>query len=352
MEKNKIIFIFILIIIFIFIYQCYLNKKKIGVIGLEHSQNVGNNLLKYAMFIKLSELGYSPFIVGRKIISSNISFIENNANIRLIKNFSEIKENEFDILMVNSDQTWRRCMADFFDVAFLKFAEHWNIKKFTYGTSFGVEIWEYNEEDEKIAKKLLKSFSGLSVREKSAIKLIEDHLGFKAQFVLDPTLLINKKHYINLIKNFRSEIINQTNNFNYIFSYVLMKTSTNIKNYLEYVQNTTKGSIFFLTTSAKNQVLEFLYGIINSKAVITDSFHGTVFSILFKKPFISFQKESVDSRFNSLDEIFNIKNRIFNFDSFPPISLLNQPLVINESKLLLLKKESINYLKKNLENSM
>ena len=250
--------------------------------------------------------------------------------------------------MVNSDQTWRRCIDNFYDVAFLKFAEHWKKKKFTYGTSFGIDIWEYNKEDEKIAKDLLKSFSGLSVRERSSIQLIEKNLGFKAQFVLDPTFLINKNYYINLIKNFKSEIVNQTFNFNYFFSYILTTTSSNINKYLEFVKNSTKIKLFSLTIDRKNQVKEFLYGIINSKAVITDSFHGTVFSILFKKPFISFQKESVDSRFNNLDEIFNIRNRIFNFSSFPPISLLNQPLVLDETKLLLLKKESINYLKKNL----
>ena len=59
-------------------------KKKVGVIGLEHSQNVGNNLLKYAMFIKLSELGYSPYIVGKKYINHNISFIKKHVNLLVI----------------------------------------------------------------------------------------------------------------------------------------------------------------------------------------------------------------------------------------------------------------------------
>ena len=226
--------------------------------------------------------------------------------MRLIKNFSEIKENDFDILMVNSDQTWRKCMNYFYDVAFLKFAEHWNKIKFNYGSSLGVKVWTFNKEDEKIAKNLLKNFTGLSVREISDVELIKKHLGFKVQFVLDPTLLIDKKYYLKLIKNFESDIINQVNNNNYFFSYIIDKN---------------------------NQVEEFLYGIINSKGVITDSYHGTIFSIIFKKPFISFQEELVDSRFNSLKKILDIQNRIFTFDSIPPISLLNQPLIINETKL-------------------
>ena len=98
MRLNKFKYeIFILIILF-FVNFSFIKKKSIGVIGLEHSKNVGNNLLKFAMFIKLSELGYSPYIVGKKYYNNDISFINNTINIRLIKNFSEINENDFDIL--------------------------------------------------------------------------------------------------------------------------------------------------------------------------------------------------------------------------------------------------------------
>ena len=83
--------------------------------------------------------------------------------------------------------------------------------------------------------------------------------------------------------------------------------------------------------------------------MITDSYHGTVFSIIFKKPFVSFINNFNDqSRFNSLDEIFNIKNRIIDDHTKPPISLLTQNLTLDDTKLISLKKESIDYLKKNL----
>ena len=299
------------------------------------------------MFIKLSQLGFTPYIVGKKYHNNDISFITNTIQIKLINNFSEIKQNDFDILMVNSDQTWRKDIDDFYDVAFLQFAKNWEKTKFTYGVSFGVERWEYNKNDENVAKSLLKNFTGISVREKNAVELIKQHLGFKAQFVLDPTFLIDKYFYLKLIKNFKSEIINQINNTNFIFSYFLT-LSNNVEKYLSYIENILKTKIFRLTIDNQNQVKEFLYGIKNCKSVITDSFHGTVFSIIFKKPFISFQKASFDSRFNSLDEIFNIKNRIFKINSTPPISLLNQPLIINDTTITELKLRSINYLKYNL----
>ena len=347
--KLNVVIIFILLVNNLNVQNVHI-KKKIGVIGLGHSQNVGNNLLKFAIFIKLSELGFLPYIVGTRHKNHNISFISNVTNIRLINNFSEINENDFDILMVNSDQTWRKWDKYFYDIAFLKFAENWRKPKFVYGASLGSEKWKLKKRDVKIARHLLKNFTGISVREKNSVKLVEMNLGYKAQFVLDPTLLIDKKYYLDLINDYRSEIFKTINNRDFIFVYVIIR-SRFLENYLKFVKNNLMIKIFYINMETKDQVKEFLYGIRNCKAVITDSFHGTLFSIIFKKPFVTFINRLNDnSRFKSLDEIFNIKNRIFTLKSFPPISLLNQPLIINESKLISIKKESINYLKKNLMN--
>ena len=84
----------------------------------------------------------------------NISFISKVVNLRIInKSFSEIKSNDFDILMVNSDQTWRNYKnKNVFDIAFLKFAEKWNIPKFVYAASLGTNKWGYNKNEDEIAK--------------------------------------------------------------------------------------------------------------------------------------------------------------------------------------------------------
>ena len=250
--------------------------------------------------------------------------------------------------MVNSDQTWRRWDENFYNIAFLKFAEKWKVPKFIYGASLGYEEWKFTKEDEKIAKHLLKNFKGISVREKYAVELIKKFLGFEVQYVLDPTFLIDKKIYLDLIKNYQSNVIKEINNDNYIFVYIIIESNI-IQNYIKYVSKALKLKIFYINMFQTNQVKEFLYGIINCKAVITDSFHGTVFSIIFKKPFVSFVNILNDrSRFNNLDEIFNISNRIFDLNSTPSISLLNQPIDYNPRKLIKLRIASIDYLKKNL----
>ena len=94
------------------------------------------------------------------------------SNVRIVNSFSQINENDYHILMINSDQTWRRWSKDFYDIAFLRFAQNWNISKFVYGTSLGFNSWRFSKEDENIAKNSLRNFIGISVREKFSIKLI------------------------------------------------------------------------------------------------------------------------------------------------------------------------------------
>ena len=130
----------------------YLNIKKIGVIGLSHSQNIGNNLLKYAMSIKLRELGFIPYIIGRRFKNHTITFLQKYTKVKVINNFQEIKENDYDILMVNSDQTWRKSCEYFYDIAFLNFSKNWNKRKFVYAASLGLNYWKLTKKDIIIAK--------------------------------------------------------------------------------------------------------------------------------------------------------------------------------------------------------
>ena len=186
--------------IFLISFINSIKRLKIGVIGVSHQVNIGNNLIKYAIFMKLSELGFEPYIIGTHYKNYNITFIKKTTNLIIIKNnFSEIKKNDYDILMVNSDQTWRKFDKYFYDCAFLKFSEDWNIRKFIYGASLGFDYWTLNSKDEAIAKKLLKNFTGISFREKGSIKLIEKHLKIKPFFVIDPTLLIEKQYYLTIL---------------------------------------------------------------------------------------------------------------------------------------------------------
>jgi len=360
---NKNIFFFYKIILLIYIYnktiffykikykgkKNNIKKKKIGIVGVLNEQNAGNNLVKFSMFTKLKEYGFDPTIISYTKENQNIDFLRRRVKLKEIKkSFSELKRKDYDILMVNSDQTWNNFTIDsLYDYGFLKFALHWNIPKFVYAASLGVDYWRYSKDFDKKAKILLKHFKGISVRERGAVDLVENHLGIRPLFVLDPTFLINKKKYLDIIKDFKNDF-----NYNqkYLFVYILDDNDI-IKDYINKAKKKLKYKIYKVSINKINYTENFLFGINISEAIITDSFHGTIFSIIFNKPFISFiNSKRGRLRFYSLIDTFNLKKRIiFPFKkNRPNIGLLTEPLNINKKRLKKMKNLSIYYLEKNL----
>ena len=122
-----------------------------------------------------------------------------------------------------------------------------------------------------------------------------------------------------------------------------------MKNFIESSSKILNYSVFRVRKNHKDSIRKFLYGINKCKAVITDSYHGTVFSIIFRKPFASFfTKENLNDRFNSLGETFHIKKRFIRYNQNPDLNLLITPLNIHENLMNSLKHKSIDYLKKAL----
>jgi len=325
------------------------NKKKlkIGIVGVRHEINIGNNLIKYAMTKILSEFGYIPYIIGTRCLNLSIEFAQRRTNLVVIKNnFSqEIKENDYDILMVNSDQSWRKFDKHFYDYGFLRFAKNWNKIKFAYAASIGYDFWDFTPREDKIIKDLLKNFTGISVREKGSINLIQKHLGITPEFVLDPTLLLDKKDYLELIKNYS----NNNNNDKFIFVYTFLgaNKSPPIRRFLKRVKNKINYKIYEYPYN-NNSILEnFIYNISNCKAVVILSFHGTVLSLIFNKPFVSFNlANNGKERLKSLGKLFGVENRIFTEYDRPDIKLLTTPLNIDYSLINNLRNKSLNFIKK------
>lgn len=345
----KFILLFFINLIILSLFFFKKNEKtirKIGVVGVRHEVNIGNNLLKYAISIKLKELGYKPFIIGTHWNNFNISFINETTNLVIISNnFSEIKKDQFDILMVNSDQTWRKFDNNFYDYGFLKFAAKWNIRKFVYGASLGFDDWQLSLSDDQIAKNLLKNFTGISVREEGSIKLIEQHFGVSPQLVLDPTLLINKKYYLDIIKNYKGKISIKKK---YIFIYNVL-SSQYIRSAIKIAKNIFDYESYYFQINSTSSVKDFIYYLVKSNAVITNSYHGTIFAIIFNKPFITiFDKTNARERFTTIGNIFDVHDRLFEKNQNINIYKLMKPLNIDYKLLNQLKLKSINFIKKNL----
>ena len=325
-------------------------KKRIGVISVENDQNPGNTLVKFSMSTKLKELGFDPTIIAltNKRKNYNLTYLRKIVKLKEIKfSFYELKQNEYDILMVNSDQTWTyNIKKNFYDIAFLQFAYNWKIPKFVYGASMGTKHWRFNSYDDMQAKKLLKNFTGISLRENMLVPLAAEHLGINASFVLDPTFLIDKNYYLDLIKNYNRD-------FDFSKKYVLVHQLSHkreMENFINEVKEKLDYTIYYVNRTGADFVQNFLFGINVSQSVITDSYHGTVFSIIFNKPFITFINNEVGKgRFLSLNKIFDLGNRII----LPPffnnsLNLLSEPLNINRTSFYEFRNSSISFLKKSL----
>ena len=356
-NKRKIIIIILILLILLILeniitYNFFRkNKKRVCIINLLNCLNVGNILVKFSLYKKLKELGFYPTIVASVSPPKvNIDFLKRTTNLKVIrKNFSELNEKDYDYIAVNSDQTWAYYIDKkyFYDIAFLAFAKNWKIPKFIYGASIARDKWFYTKEDEEVAKKLLKNFTGISFREKNLVRMAKKYLDINGVFVLDPTLLLDKKYYLNEIRYYQSKL-KSTDKF--IFIYQL----DNNPILEEIVKESVKKFDFKIYKHNLNKddyIESFIFGISKCQAVITDSFHGTVFSIKFNKPFLSFiNRYRGKGRFDSLKEVFNLENRIIDTlnNNTIDINLLNMPLILNNTLYSELQNFSLNYLKRNL----
>lgn len=241
-------------------------------------------------------------------------FIDKNINLFPISGFKDIKPNSFDAIVVGSDQIWRKPFftkdyRESIDKAFLSFTKEWDIKRFAYAASFGVDKWEYNEEDTILCSNMAQSFNAISVREDSGIELCDHFLGCKAMHVLDPTLLLSREDYIKLINQ------NQPpQSEGDILCYILDDTDQKqclIKKISREMNMKTFSVISNIHLETKPSVESWLSGFKDAKFVITDSFHACIFSLIFNKPFLVIgNKYRGLARINSLLKQFSQEHRL------------------------------------------
>lgn len=194
---------------------------------------------------------------------------------------SLIDDYTLDALIVGSDQVWRRnfCESHLTDM-YLDFAKGLPVKRVAYAASFGVDEWNYNPEQTEACARLLQQFDAVSVREESGVGLCREYLGVNAQCVLDPTLLLKAEDY--------EEIVDKEHEAGepYLAVYCLDKTPVKVDFFNRLAQERGLVVRYFSTGwSAKLSVGQWMAIFKNASMVVTDSFHGTVFSILFGKEF-------------------------------------------------------------------
>lgn len=248
-------------------------------------------------------------------------FIQEHIHTVSINKPSEIDLSQIDCIVVGSDQIWRPYhvynlfKTDISEV-FLDFAEKWNGKRIAYAVSLGVDCWEFDKEQTEKCKKLVRLFDAISVRELSAVKLCSDNLGIKVEHVLDPTFLLNKEDYIKLINE--STVPKSDGQ---LFNYILDETVEK-REFVEKMAEELGMQPYSMSIASWNiadpldkriaqPVEKWLRCFYDAEFVVTDSFHGCVFSIIFNKPFITIGNNKRGmSRFISLLNLFGMSNRL------------------------------------------
>lgn len=246
------------------------------------------------------------------------NFVEEHIHTRRVENFADISEGEYDAFVVGSDQIWRP-MYSYRPItnAYLDFAKDWkNTKRVAYAASFGTDQWEYSELQTCQCTALAALFDGISVREEAAVRLCRGHLHCEAVHVLDPTMLLAAEDYVALLKDKKLEAPRGE-----LLTYVLDETPEKAR-IIEKVATHYQYAIYRansrfedwaapLTERKQPPVEQWLKDFQDAKFVITDSFHATVFSILFGKPFIVIGNKARGlSRIDSLLKMFGLEEHV------------------------------------------
>ena len=321
---------------------------KIGILSLNPGHNYGGILQSYALKTVLEQMGhevkviskYKPLEPSFSLLNiprycvrcirlllkkgdtpvfaeyyenkkGRIAFCNKYLNMKVVKNLNEIKPGEFDAIVVGSDQVWRpkyfepQFQTQIAD-AFLKFSDNWKIRRVAYAPSFGVDNWEYSDAQTEECSHLIKQFDGVSVREQTGVLMCKDYFDTDAICLCDPTILLTKKDYDNLIT---SDTPKPQGN---LLVYCLDE-STEVNKLVALVSREKKMNPFriYSSTGVNPGVDSWLRAFRDTEFVITDSFHACVFSLIFHKPFLVIgNKDRGISRFKTLLEAFGQSDRL------------------------------------------
>ena len=310
---------------------------KIGIITMIDNNNYGNRLQNFALQHFLEERNFTVetlknvyYLNNKKffflrylknfkkrdfyseILERKNNFIEFNKEIKfsnkLITAYS--KNLDYDFIIVGSDQVWNPTLARLRDVDLLKITE--DKKRIAYAASFGTNELPENIKG-KVRKELAK-FKAIAVREESGKKIVTDLTKRKdIEVLIDPTMLLEKSTWENVSR--KPKMLTEKP---FILTYFLGKLSQQKKEQIESFAKRNNYQIINLTDKNSSYYecgpREFLY--LEKKAVLicTDSFHSCVFSIIFNKPFIAFEREQenitdMSSRIDTLLSKFELENR-------------------------------------------
>lgn len=313
---------------------------KIGVLSLPFNNNYGGLLQAYALQSYLKGRGHDVYSINQPFFNKkfriknsikkhfrlgNFINFENLVDFRHkhfketmpINNnydFKKLNRYKFDAVITGSDQVWRfKYIEDNYNRYFLDFIDDNKVIKLSYAASFGVDFWEADEAKTRNATYLISEFDAVSVRETEGKRLCRDYLNcHNAINLLDPTLLMPPDFYRYLYNG------KEMGNNGKVGCYFLdpdpqkLNVVINLKKHLN-LESFIIGKKLFSNNSITffPHVSQWIKDFDTAECIVTDSYHGMIFSIIFQKPFIVIgNKRRGLVRFSSLLMHFGLKERL------------------------------------------
>ncbi|MGE6165399.1 polysaccharide pyruvyl transferase family protein [Aeromonas sp. Marseille-Q5825] len=264
--------------------------------------------------------------IGQHTNRFTAEHIRTTQDIYSISELDYIKNYHFDAYIVGSDQVWRPAFSPGISAFFLSFlGENETAKRIAYAASFGIDnCGEFTAEQLAEYARLLQRFDAVGVREDSAVNLCQQYFGTTVEHVIDPTLLLEKEAYCQLVVQDNTPASKGN-----MMVYVLDKAPE--KQQIINAVASERGLTSFTVMPEQNcvypPVTQWLRGFMDAEYVVTDSFHGVVFSIIFNKPFIAIGNHGRGlARFTSVLKMFCLEKRLVFSPTDLSVELINQPI--------------------------
>lgn len=327
--------------------------KPVGIFSFTGTDNYGGCLQNYALSTQIERLGYpceQIFLFGsRKKNSPFHAFRKRYFHLtEPVSSFSQCLQlnDRYDTIVTGSDVVWQeRCLPP--ELGMLAWASG-DKTLLSYAASFGEAVYNGNTSPDMIAA-MLSRFDAISVREDTGTEICTS-LGLEARHVLDPSLLLDAREYEGLIGDFDGDL---TVPDDYVFFYDAYSCPPEqirqlTEKFASRGQTLVTGECFGRSVLTPEQWLNFIR---NARYVITHSFHGLCFSLIFKKNFIQLNQSINTARYASLYKLFGITKTGHDLASLEPTSIEHEPPIDFgevDKRLAALRQGSLSFLKESL----
>lgn len=332
---------------------------------MNNDSKKSNELKKYFNIIKSSGYSIKKFsktgtyrnYTNQKFDEFRKEYLKISKNkLYSIDDFKEV-ENNYNGFITGSDMVWTD-IGQNLDVYFLRFTKY--EKRIAYSPSLTGTSDLSPMKKEKI-KNYIKEIKYLSCREQEGVDFAKTYSRKNALLTVDPTLLLSRDEWVESLH------LNQNNNQKYILFYMFGSVPTKVKKAVQKIARKKGLQIRYVPMSIQEEYSEVINGFnngcgpkefvelfLNATAILTNSYHGLLFSIIFKKPFILFHRKSKnkwkknEERMSNILRIINAENRFINIESSFNDDFMNND--INYCELDKKIVESKNYLNSSIKS--